>query len=280
MTELDLSTQLCGRPRLVKINIEKKMSETLIILQARMSSSRLPNKVLLPILGKPMLAHQIDRINTLKIPHKLIIATSTQTSDDPIEQLCQQLNIRCYRGALDDVLERYYQAAIEFSQNKTIKNIVRITGDCPLIDSDIIEQLINLFLTSNVDYCSNCAPATLPDGLDVEVFSFDALEKSYQLAKKSSEREHVTPFICNNPQLFTVKNYNHQPDLSHYRWTVDESEDFELITKIYQALYPKNPNFKLVDILDLIRKEPELIKINQHILRNEGLTKSELADQI
>jgi spore coat polysaccharide biosynthesis protein SpsF len=254
------------------------MPETLIILQARMSSSRLPNKVLLPILGKPMLAHQIDRINTLKIPHKLIIATSTQTSDDPIEQLCQQLNISCYRGTLDDVLERYYQAAIEFSKNKTIKNIVRITGDCPLIDSDIIEQVINLFLTSNVDYCSNCAPATLPDGLDVEVFSFDALEKSYQLAKKSSEREHVTPFIRNNPQLFTVSNYNHQPDLSHYRWTVDEPKDFELITKIYQALYPKNQNFALADILDLIEKKPELSQINQHIIRNEGLIKSELAD--
>jgi Spore coat polysaccharide biosynthesis protein F, CMP-KDO synthetase homolog len=259
------------------------MPETLIILQARMSSSRLPNKVLMPILGKPMLAHQIERVSRLKTPHKLIIATSTQTSDDPIAQLCreldQQLNISCFRGSLDNVLARYYQTAIEFGENKTIKNIVRITGDCPLIDSDIIEHVINLFLKSNVDYCSNCIPATLPDGLDVEVFSFASLKKAYQLANKPSEREHVTPFIRNNPQLFTVNNYNHQPDLSHYRWTVDEPEDFELITKIYQALYPKKPNFKLADILELIAEQPELSKINQHIIRNEGLIKSELAEQ-
>lgn len=254
------------------------MPETLIILQARMSSSRLPNKVLMPILGKPMLARQIDRLSTIKTPHTLIIATSSQPSDDRIEQLCQQLNINCFRGSLDDVLARYYQAAVEFGQNKTIKNIVRITGDCPLIDSEIIDNVIELFLTSNSDYCSNCAPATLPDGLDVEVFSLAALEKAYLLAKKPSEREHVTPFIRNNPQLFKVDNYNHQSDLSHYRWTVDEAEDFDLITKIYQALYPSNAHFTLADILALMNQQPELIKINQHINRNEGLLKSELAE--
>ena len=258
------------------------MSETLIILQARMSSSRLPNKVLMPILGKPMLVHQIERLSTLKIPHTLLIATSTQSSDDPIAELCnelgKQLNIRCFRGPLDDVLARYYLAATDFDKDKTVKNIVRITGDCPLIDSDIVEKVIDLFLTSKVDYCSNCAPATLPDGLDVEVFTLVALEKAYFLAKKTSEREHVTPFIRNNPQLFTVKNYNHQPDLSHYRWTVDEPKDFELITKIYQNLYPENPYFNLADILNLIKRQPELSKINQHIIRNEGLIKSELAD--
>ncbi len=255
------------------------MPETLIILQARMSSSRLPNKVLMPILGKPMLAHQIDRVSTLNIPHTLVVATSTQCSDDPIAELCGQLNVNCFRGSLDDVLARYYQAAIKFSKNNTLTNIVRITGDCPLIDSDIIDKVINLFLTSKVDYCSNCIPATLPDGLDVEVFSFSALEKAYQLAKKISEREHVTPFIRNNPQLFTVNNYNHQPDLSQYRWTVDEPKDFKLVTKIYQALSPQKPNFKLADILHLIQQQPELTKINQHIVRNEGLIKSELAEQ-
>jgi len=254
------------------------MPETLLILQARMSSSRLPNKVLMPILGKPMLAQQIDRLSTLKTPHKLIIATSSQTSDNPIEQLCQQLGVNCFRGSLDDVLDRYYQAALEFAQSKKTANIVRITGDCPLIDSEVIDKVINLFLTSDSDYCSNCAPATLPDGLDVEVFSFNALEQAFQYANKTSEREHVTPFIRNNPQLFKVDNFNHQPDLSHYRWTVDEAEDFDLVTKIYQALYPKNTHFALADILELIETKPELAQINKHIIRNEGLLKSELAD--
>ena len=254
------------------------MTETLIILQARMSSSRLPNKVLMPILGKPMLAHQIARVERLKYPHHLLIATSTQASDDPIEQLCLQLKVRCFRGSLDDVLARYYQAAVTFNKNNNVKNIVRITGDCPLIDSNIIEHVIELFLSSEVDYCSNCAPATLPDGLDVEVFSFAALKKAYQLAKKPSEREHVTPFIRNNPTLFSVKNYTQSPDLSQHRWTVDQPKDFELITKIYQALYPTKPDFCLADIITLIKEQPALAKINQHIMRNEGLIKSEQAD--
>jgi len=255
------------------------MPETLIILQARTSSSRLPNKVLMPILGKPMLAQQIDRLSTITTPHKLIVATSSQTSDDAIEQLCQQLNVHCFRGSLDDVLARYYQAAMAFDYNKTTKNIVRLTGDCPLIDSEIIDKVIELFIQRKVDYCSNCAPATLPDGLDVEVFTLSALEKAYQLAQKLSEREHVTPFIRNNPKLFKVANYTHQPDLSQYRWTVDQAEDFDLVTKIYQALYPDNADFKLADIVKLIKQQPELAKINQHIIRNEGLIKSELADQ-
>lgn len=254
------------------------MSETLIILQARTSSSRLPNKVLLPILGQPMLSHQIARLRKIKTPHELVVATSEQQSDDAIENLCKELNIACFRGSLDDVLGRFYQAAFTNNPNDSIRNIVRVTGDCPLIDSEIIDQVINLFLTSNVDYCSNCDPATLPDGLDVEVFTFAALAEAHRLAKKPSEREHVTPFIRNNPQLFTSNNFLYSSDLSHYRWTVDEPADFELVTQIYQALYPKNNDFKLADIVRLIQQQPELAKINQDINRNEGLVKSELQD--
>lgn len=249
----------------------KKVNETLIILQARMSSSRLPNKVLMPILGKPMLAHQIARLSQVKTPHKLIIATSDQKSDDAIAELCSKLNVNCFRGSLEDVLARYYQAAQAYNIDNSVKNVVRVTGDCPLIDSNTIDQVIELFLTSKVAYCSNCIPATLPDGLDVEVFTLAALKKAYQLAKKPSEREHVTPFIRNNPQLFTTKNFFHSPDLSHYRWTVDEAADFKLVSEIYQALYPKNQYFKLADIVRLMQQQPELAKINQHINRNEGL---------
>ncbi|WP_417668673.1 cytidylyltransferase domain-containing protein [Pseudoalteromonas tetraodonis] len=259
------------------------MTDTLIILQARMSSSRLPNKVLLPILDKPMLAHQVARLQKVKTAHKLIIATSNEDSDDDIELLCRQLDIDCFRGDLSDVLARYYHAAIKFKSNDNTDNkstnIVRVTGDCPLIDANVIDDVIELFTKNNCDYCSNCAPATLPDGLDVEIFSFTALEKAYQLAKKPSEREHVTPFIRNNPQLFTLSNYAHNPDLSHYRWTVDEPKDFELVTKIYEYLYAQKPNFTLADILILMQEKPELTKINHHIIRNEGLLKSEKEDQ-
>jgi len=244
-----------------------------------MSSSRLPNKVLMPILGKPMLAHQIARLSQVKTPHKLIIATSEQKSDDAIAELCNKLKVNCFRGSLKDVLARYYQAAQAYNIDGSVKNIVRVTGDCPLIDSNIIDQVIELFLTSKVAYCSNCIPATLPDGLDVEVFTLAALKKAYKLAKQPSEREHVTPFIRNNPRLFTTKNFVHSPDLSHYRWTVDEAADFKLISKIYQALYVKNPYFKLADIIRLLQQQPELAKINQHINRNEGLKKSALADK-
>ncbi|MCW8834092.1 MAG: glycosyltransferase family protein [Colwellia sp.] len=254
-------------------------AETLVILQARMSSSRLPNKVLMPILDKPMLAHQVARLSKIKTPHKLIIATSVQPSDDAIESLCQQLKVSCFRGSLDDVLARYFHAAQAFNQHNNVKNIVRVTGDCPLIDSEIIDQVIQLYVSTKVDYCSNCAPATLPDGLDVEVFSFSALAKAAKLAKKPSEREHVTPFIRNTPELFSTTNYYHQPDLSHYRWTVDEPRDFELVTKIYQALFDKNPYFSLEDITRLIQQHPELAMINQGIIRNEGLLKSERADK-
>lgn len=255
------------------------MTDTLIILQARTSSSRLPGKVLLPILDKPMLSHQIARLKHVKTPHKLIIATSKLASDDGIERLCQELNVSCFRGPLDDVLDRYYQAAKANNPNDTVKTIVRVTGDCPVIDSEIIDNVIELFHQTGADYCSNCDPATLPDGLDVEVFTFAALTKAWNEAKKTSEREHVTPYIRNNKTIFTCVNYVYPNDLSHYRLTVDEDVDFDLITHIYQALYPVKQDFNLNDIVTFLKQSPELSQLNQHIIRNEGLIKSELADQ-
>jgi len=255
------------------------MIDTLIILQARFSSSRLPGKVLKTIIDKPMLAHQIERLSKIKSAHKLIVATSNQQSDDAVESLCKELNISCFRGSLDDVLDRYYQAAIFHNKNNAIKNIVRITGDCPLIDAEIVDKIIELFLITKVDYCSNCNPATLPDGLDVEVFSFSALKAAWKNASKPSEREHVTSYIRHNTNLFSATNFYYKPDLSHLRWTVDEPCDFELVTKIYQALYENNPYFNLDDILSLLKKQPELSLINQEITRNEGLIKSEKLDR-
>jgi len=245
-----------------------------IILQARMSSTRLPGKVLKPILGKPMLAHQLLRLQQLTRVNNIIVATSDEVSDDEIEQLCHNLEFPCYRGNLHNVLDRYYQT----SQHYPSEHIIRITGDCPLIDVDIINSVIDLHLSTDADYSSNCAPATLPDGLDVEIFTAKVLFKTWQQAKKLSELEHVTPFMRSHPELFNCQNYHYHTDYSHLRWTVDEPEDFQLVKQIFGHLYPDKPYFNFADILELMTKKPALMKINRNFERNEGLLKSQRAD--
>ena len=245
-----------------------------IILQARTSSTRLPNKVMKNILGKPMLEHQLLRLKQLKSVDNIIVATSDRGSDDAIEELCHKINVHCFRGSLDNVLERYYNAYLQYPS----EHIIRVTGDCPVIDINIIDKVIKLHMSTGADYSSNCSPATLPDGLDIEIFTANALVKSWQQATKPSELEHVTPFIRSHPELFTCKNYYHPTDYSHLRWTVDEPEDFELIQQIFENLYPHNAFFDLEDIVDLMVRKPELVNVNRRFKRNEGLAKSLLAD--
>ncbi len=242
----------------------------LAILQARMSSTRLPNKVLKPIMGQPMLAQQIARLKQSKLIDKIIIATSIQADDDAIENLCKTLQIDCFRGDLNDVLARFYHASQAYSP----EHIVRLTADCPLTDASVIDAVISTHLTQQADYTSNCQPPTFPDGLDVEVFSAKALAISYQQAKKPSEREHVTQFMRNHAELFTLANYQYHQDLSHLRWTVDEAQDFDFVSQVYQHLYADNPYFTMQDILALLAKKPQLSQINQVFSRDEGLLKS------
>jgi len=242
----------------------------LAILQARFSSSRLPGKVLKPILGKPMLARQIERVlQSHRIDH-LLIATSTDPSDDALEDLCRQITIPCFRGSLDDVLGRFYQAA------KTLQpqHVVRLTGDCPLIDPEIIDAVIDFYLAGDYDYASNAVQPTFPDGLDVEVFRFPILEQVWKEATLPSQREHVTPFIYQHPERFQIGHYRNPENLSHLRWTVDEPEDFTFVTRIYEALFPVNPEFRMQDVLSLLQQRPELATMNQKFERNEGLQKS------
>lgn len=255
--------------------ITMSTSQTLCILQARMGSTRLPGKVLKPILGEPMLAHQINRLSGVKTIDTLLVATSTEQEDDAIEQLCKQLSIPCFRGNKNDVLDRFYQAALAYRP----ENIVRLTGDCPLIDAEIVTQVVELHLHSHHDYTSNCNPPTLPDGLDVEVFTFKALTKAWQHSSKPSEREHVTPYIRNNTQMFSCQNFHYPTDLSQHRWTVDEEKDFEFVSAIYRHLYKNNNHFALNEILALLAERPELLEINNLISRNEGLIKSEEQDK-
>jgi len=245
-----------------------------IIVQARMSSTRLPKKVLKEILSKPMLHRQVDRLKNSKCAQKLIIATSDQNSDLAISQLCSQIGVECFLGPLDDVLARFYKCAKKYS----LQHIVRISGDCPLIDAAIIDEIIEFHLNNNADYTTNCIERTFPDGQDIEIFTIKALKIAYLDAKKPSEREHVTPYIRESGQFSTV-NYLAKKDLSHFRMSVDHKEDFDLVTQVYKALYPIKPLFSLNDIVKFLDENPTIYKLNQHISLNEGYTKSLAIDK-
>ncbi|MEK4228434.1 glycosyltransferase family protein [Solibacillus sp. FSL H8-0538] len=242
----------------------------LAILQARMSSSRLPGKVMKLLLGKPMLLRQIERIKRSNGIDALIVATTTEVEDDEIAFMCKENNILCYRGSLENVLDRFYKISIKYQPD----NIIRLTGDCPLIDPDIIDKVIECHLNNGNDYTSNIIPPTFPDGLDTEVFTVNALEKIYNEANRPSLKEHVTLYVNENPYLFKRENVVNTVDLSLHRWTVDEQEDYELVCRIYENLFPENPNFNMHDILHFLEDYKELQKVNAIFTRNEGLTKS------
>ena len=247
----------------------------LAIVQARLSSTRLPGKVLMPILGRPMLWRQLERVKLAKSIDHLIVATSDQPEDRQLVSMCREFGVECYCGSLDDVLDRFYRAASHYEAD----HIVRLTGDCPVADPQVIDAVIEYYRSGNCDYGSNGNPFTFPDGLNVEVMSFDCLEHAWREAKLPSQREHVTPFIWQQPERFKLANFIHDPDLSHLRWTVDEPEDFEFITKVYEALYPDNPTFTMANILRFLEVRPELSDLNAGFERNEGFEKSLMEDK-
>lgn len=240
------------------------------IIQARMGSTRLPQKVIKKIEGKTMLEQVIERVKRIKNVDKVILATTSKKEDDVLEKISKNLNISVFRGSEYDVLDRFYQAAKLFK----VDLIVRITADCPLLDPKVCEKVIDYYLKGDYDYVSNASPSTFPDGLDTEVFSFQVLEKSWKEVKLLSEREHVTPYIYRNPQIFKLGNVSSERDFSHLRLTVDEKPDLILIREIYKELYRQNPLFGLKEIIKLFERKPELPKINQKIGRNEGYLKS------
>ena len=246
------------------------------IIQARVSSTRLPQKVIKKIEGKTVLEHLILRVKKVKNCDKVILATTDKKDDDVLGKIAKELNVLAFRGSENDVLDRYYQVAKLFK----IDPIVRITADCPLLDPKIVEKVIDFYFSGNYDYISNTHPPTFPDGMDVEIFNFKSLEKSWKKAKLRSEREHVTAYIFKNPKLFKIGNITYEKDFSHLRLTLDEKEDLILIRKIYKELYPKNPFFGLEWVLELFKRKPELIEINQHIKRGEGYLKSLKEDKI
>ncbi|MCB1509496.1 MAG: glycosyltransferase family protein [Hyphomicrobiaceae bacterium] len=235
-------------------------------LQARSSSSRLPGKILKPILGMPMLARQIERILRSRRIDKLVVATSALAEDQAVADLAAAAGVDCYRGSLDDVLDRMYQAVAPYSPDL----MVRLTGDCPLADWDVIDKVVSFAEEGGYDYASNTLQPTWPDGLDVEVVRFEAFDIAWREATTTLDREHVMPFLYRNKERFKLGNTVRDVDLSGLRWTVDEPADFAFVTKIYEALYPANAAFSTADILTYLASHPDVVALNAGIERNEG----------
>ena len=241
-------------------------TKVLAILQARMSSRRLPGKVLKPIMGEPMLARQIERLRRAKTIDRLVVATSNDPSDDAIAALCAKLGADCFRGSLDNVLDRFCKAAELYQPEQ----VVRLTGDCPLADPEVIDAVVRFHLDGGYDYSSNTLHPTFPDGLDVEICRTACLAEAGREAGSPFQREHVTPFLYQQPGRYRLGDFRRSPDLSALRWTVDNAEDFDLVCRIYAALYPSRPDFALDDIRVLFENNPDLVKINAGYRRNEG----------
>jgi spore coat polysaccharide biosynthesis protein SpsF len=229
-----------------------------------MGSTRLPGKVLADIDGCPMLWRVLERTRLARIVDEVVVATTTKAADEPIVALCQEHAVKCFRGSELDVLDRYYQAAVENGADV----VVRITSDCPLIDPEVIDKVVNVFLSEPCDYASNCAVRTYPRGLDTEVVAFRALEAAHFDARQSYQRAHVMPYIYENPGRFKILSVTTEDeDYSAYRWTVDTMEDLEFVRAVYDRL--KDPRFLMDDVLKLMECEPELLEINRSIAQKE-----------
>lgn len=244
-------------------------SMILAILQGRLSSTRLPGKVLKEINGKPMILQQIDRLKHSKKIDKLVVATSVDPSDDELVQLLQHEGIDVRRGPLNDVVERFGLVADEFNP----ETIVRLTADCPLADAQVIDEVITRHIETGSDYTSNVLEPTFPDGLDVECISSSAFSKLRASNLSIPEREHVTMGLYSHPEDYSLTSVTQQPDRSSLRWTVDVQEDLDFVRRVYQHLYDENQYFGQKEILDLLQIHPELSRTDEEVARNSGLHK-------
>lgn len=236
--------------------------KTVAIIQARMGSTRLPGKVLKEVMDKPLLAYELERVKCAALIDDIVIATTNETIDDEIVRFCELHNINVYRGSEADVLERYYEAAVQFDADI----VVRLTSDCPLIDPDVIDQVVQLYKDEQpIDYVSNTLKRTYPRGLDTEVFSFEVLEKAHNKAILERDREHVTAYMYSNKDKFSFAYLENEEDYSHHRWTVDTEEDFDLVNRILQSIYPQNRLFTMNDVIELLNENYSWVKINAHI---------------
>lgn len=234
-------------------------------IEARMTSSRLPGKVLLQASGIPLLQHLVNRLRAVPSIDGIVLATTTNNYDDPLEEFARQMNINCFRGSEDDVMNRVIGAAS--SVNADV--IVEITGDCPIIDSEIVEQAIRIYKYNNADYVSNAVVRSYPDGMDVQVFSLDTLVKSAKMTNDPLDHEHVTLHIRNHPEIFSHLNLVAPPEL---HWpelglTLDEQSDYDLLKYVIEHFEKINPQFTCLDVVRFLRNRPDLVSINFDIKR-------------
>jgi len=228
-----------------------------------MGSSRLPGKVMLPLLGKSLLARMIERLQMIRYPVSLIIATSENEEDDLIVQEAEALEIEWFRGSEHNLLKRHYYAA----KLLDAAFVVKVPSDCPLIDPRAVDRVLDYFFrsASKIDYVSNLHPATWPDGNDVEIVTIECLERTWKNANRPLELEHTTPYIWENPDLFNIGNVAWETgkdySMSH-RFTIDYLEDYQFIERVFEELYPSNPNFSCQDIIDLLEREPGIYALN------------------
>lgn len=233
-----------------------------MVVQARMTSTRLPGKVLLEVRNKPLLQYQIERLQLVHQPHTIVVATTINPEDDAIVRLCDKLNIQSFRGDEHNVLDRFYCAA----QLVEADTLVRITADCPLISPWLINRALKIFSEDpGLQYLSNLTERTYPRGFDMEIFTKEALSIAHRSATQAFEREHVTPFIYRHPELFRTKQITGDIDYSHHRWTVDTIDDFKLIKNLLTGLANKHPHYSLNDCIQLITNNPEWSDYNRHV---------------
>ena len=246
---------------------------TVAIIQARMSSTRLPGKVLKLASGRTMLDRMCERVSRARSVHQVVVATTTDPSDNAIERTCNRLGVAVYRGSLQDVLDRFYRAALEYHADV----IVRLTGDCPLIDPVLIDDVVTALGDKKVDFACNRLPPpfarTYPIGLDVEACTFSALEEAWLNAKQKHEREHVLPYLYAEPGRYTVLQLNYPADLGHLRWTLDTPEDLLLLRRIYRHFCGRN-DFSWLEVLQLQQQKPALFTINA-LVRHKTYLESE-----
>lgn len=233
------------------------------VVQARMASTRLPGKVLLPLAGKPLLVRMVERVQAADLSGTVIVATSVNPEDDVLAALCRDEDLLCYRGDPEDVLDRHYRAG----QALEATTVIKIPSDVPLIDPRVIDLVISYYLShaGDFDFVSNLHPATYPDGNDVEIMTMPALETAWREATRPLEREHTTPFLWENPGRFRVGNVTWESGLDYsmsHRWTIDYPEDYTFISAIYDALYSPDRHFSLEDILAYLEAHPEVAAIN------------------
>ncbi|MCI8376138.1 MAG: NTP transferase domain-containing protein [Lachnospiraceae bacterium] len=235
------------------------------IIQARCGSTRFPDKVFAEIDGKPLLWHVIDRLRYAKMIDDIIVATTTNLRDSVIEDWCQKEEIKCFRGSEDDVLNRYYSASVSFPSDI----IVRVTADDPFKEPSVIDLVIKKLCEEGKDFVTNNFPPSYPEGLDCEAFTFKVLETMEKSAHDTFEREHVTQYVYHNPDKFKIGNVVAEQQLSTYRWTIDNQEDYDMVKSIYAARSHESKGLLLMDeILEILKANPEIARINSHVKRS------------